>query len=78
VARSIGAADWVLRNITDQLNSFQTINTALTVELATLPADQRARVTDAAAELRKARAIAFVPINQLRVRPSDRVETARP
>jgi hypothetical protein len=69
IAISTDAAGWVVSNINDQLTAFTTVRDRLRGDLATMPADTRDAVETASRELRKARAAAFVPIDQVRSRP---------
>jgi len=72
LAVTTDAADWVINNIDDQLGAFTTVHDRLRTDLEEMPADTRAAVEDAGRELRKARAAAFIPVDQVRSRPHGR------
>lgn len=72
MATTTDAAGWVVSNINDQLAAFTTIRDRLHEDLATMPAETRDAVEDAGRGLRKARAAAFIPVDQVRSRPNGR------
>ncbi|MGW5440491.1 tyrosine-type recombinase/integrase [Nocardia asteroides] len=55
-ARAMDADEFVIRNLTDQIEAFHGITSIIKDHLASLPADERGRIEDASRVLRKARA----------------------
>ncbi|HEY5882908.1 MAG TPA: hypothetical protein VIU11_28645 [Nakamurella sp.] len=65
--------DFVLRNLTDQITSYQHVLDSMRTRLATFSADERDEVEQAAAVLRKVRAGAgrvHLPITAIAARPT--------
>lgn len=56
-AEAIDADDFVIRNLTDQINAFKDVATTMTAQLDQLPSEERAAIEDASTVLRKTRAI---------------------
>lgn len=52
----MGAAEFVIRNLTEQIDSYREVITNMRAKLAELPADERAEIEEASAIMRKARA----------------------
>lgn len=55
-AQAMGAADFVIRNLTAQIDSYRAVIATMHEKLAELPPDQRAEVEEASRIMRKARA----------------------
>jgi integrase len=55
-AEAMGAAEFVIRNLTEQIDSYRDVVTKMGRRLAELPADERAEIEEASAIMRKARA----------------------
>lgn len=71
LATSTDAADWVVANMDDQITAFDEIHTRLHDQLTSMPTPDREAIESAGRELRKARAVAFIPTEDLRIRPHD-------
>ena len=61
-ARALDVADFVVQNLTDQIDSFQNVVTKIRAQVAAMPDDERRHLEEAAAVLRKARAAAPLPL----------------
>jgi integrase len=61
-ARAIGAADYVIANLTAQIEAFGQVAGAMAHRLADLGADERAEVEEASRLLRRARAARHIPV----------------
>jgi hypothetical protein len=61
-ARALDVAAFVVRNLTDQIDSFQNVVTKIRTQLAAMPDSERLELEEAAAVLRKVRAAAPLPI----------------
>ncbi|MFJ2936670.1 tyrosine-type recombinase/integrase [Streptomyces sp. NPDC087219] len=71
-ALAMEAADWVVRNLDDQIRAYSKSADEMRKQLDALPAEERAAVESASRELRKARsAAAFVPLQALTTRSSE-------
>ncbi|MFF6995582.1 hypothetical protein ACFY93_11555 [Streptomyces sp. NPDC008313] len=71
-ALAMEAADWVVRNLDDQIRAYSKSADEMRRKLDALPAEERAAVESASRELRKARsAAAFVPLQALTTRSSE-------
>ena len=55
-AEAMGAAEFVIRNLTEQIGSYRDVVVKMSKKLAALPADERAEIEEASAIMRKARA----------------------
>ena len=55
-AEAIGAAEFVIRNLTEQIDSYRDVVAKMRKKLADLPADERTEIEEASTILRKARA----------------------
>jgi hypothetical protein len=55
-AQAMGAAEFVIRNLTEQIDAYGEVITKMRTKLAELPADERAEIEEASAIMRKARA----------------------
>ncbi|UJW32445.1 site-specific integrase [Saccharothrix sp. AJ9571] len=55
-AQAMGAAEFVIRNLTEQIDAYGEVITKMRTKLAELPADERAEIEDASAIMRRARA----------------------
>lgn len=65
-ALAMEAADWVVRNLDDQISAYSKSADEMRRKLEALPVEERAAVESASRELRKARsAAAFVPLQAL-------------
>ncbi len=63
------AADWVVRNLDDQIRAYSKSAIEMRRKLDAMPAEERAVVESASRELRKARsAAAFIPVQTLTTR----------
>lgn len=71
LATSTGAADWVVANMDDQITAFDEIHARLHDQLTSMSTSDREAIESAGRELRKARAVAFIPTEELRTRPHD-------
>ncbi|MFE7398513.1 tyrosine-type recombinase/integrase [Streptomyces sp. NPDC057557] len=71
-ALAMEAADWVVRNLDDQIRAYSKSADQMRRKLDALPVEERAAVESASRELRKARsAAAFVPLQALTTRSSE-------
>lgn len=71
-ALAMEAADWVVRNLDDQIRAYSKSADEMRRKLDALPAEERAAVESASRELRKARsAAAFIPLQALTTRSSE-------
>lgn len=61
-ARALDVAEFVVRNLTDQIDSFQNVVTSIRTQLAAMPDNERHHLEEAAAVLRKVRAAAPLPL----------------
>lgn len=61
-ARAIGAADYVLANLSAEIDAFSSVAERMRVRLANLSADERAEVEEASRLLRRARAARRIPV----------------
>lgn len=61
-ARALQAAEFVVRNLTDQIDSFQSVVTGIRTQLESMPEDERRHLEEASAVLRKVRAAAPLPV----------------
>lgn len=61
-ARAIGAADYVLANLTAEIDAFAQVAEKMRRRLSALPADERAEVEQASRILRRARAARQLPV----------------
>lgn len=61
-ARAIGAADYVLANLTAEIDAFAQVAAKMRQRLSALPADERAEVEQASRILRRARAARQLPV----------------
>jgi hypothetical protein len=61
-ARAMQAAGFVIRNITDQIDSYQSVVVGIRTKLAAMPEDERRHIEEASAVLRKVRAAAPLPV----------------
>lgn len=55
-AEAMGAAEFVTRNLTEQITAYRDVITTMRKKMAELPADERAEIEEASATMRKARA----------------------
>lgn len=62
MARALGTAEFVVRNFTDQIDSFQSVVTSIKRQLEAMPEDERRHLEEASAVLRKVRAAAPTPV----------------
>lgn len=68
-ALALGSADWVVRNLDDQIRAYSKSADEMRLRLEAMPEEERSRVEDASRELRKARsAAAFIPVQSLTTR----------
>ncbi|MFA7766336.1 tyrosine-type recombinase/integrase [Streptomyces sp. NRRL S-448] len=68
-ASAMEAADWVVRNLDDQIRAYSKSAIEMRRKLDAMPAEERAVVESASRELRKARsAAAFIPVQTLTTR----------
>jgi hypothetical protein len=68
-ALALDAADWVVRNLDDQIRAYSKSADEMRRRLEAMPEKERTRVEDASRELRKARsAAAFIPVQSLTTR----------
>lgn len=56
-AEAMDADDFVIRNLTDQINAFKDVATTMSTQLDQLPSEERAAIEEASTVLRKTRAI---------------------
>jgi hypothetical protein len=71
-ARAIGADDFVIRNLTDQIESFDRVRTTMRELLNRLDPDERTQIEEASAVLRRARAgqgVRSLPLTVVRQNP---------
>jgi integrase len=61
-ARALDVAEFVVQNLTDQINSFQNVVSKIRTQLAVLPDNERRHLEEAAAVLRKTRVAAPLPL----------------
>ncbi|MFJ5095322.1 tyrosine-type recombinase/integrase [Streptomyces sp. NPDC088557] len=61
MARALGTAEFVVRNFSDQIDSFQNVVTSLRRQIEVMPEDDRRHLEEASAVLRKVRAAAAPP-----------------
>ncbi|MFD3504237.1 hypothetical protein [Streptomyces sp. NPDC058678] len=64
-ARAMQAAEFVIRNITDQIDSYQSVVVGIRTKLAAMSEDERRHIEEASAVLRKVRAavpLAVLPV----------------
>jgi hypothetical protein len=69
-ARAMQAAEFVIRNITDQIDSYQSVVVGIRIKLAAMPEDERRHLEEASAVLRKVRAAASLPVLPVPTVPS--------
>ncbi|MFE9687410.1 hypothetical protein [Streptomyces sp. NPDC006285] len=62
MARALGTAEFVVRNFSDQIDSFHNVVTSLRRQIEMMPEDARRHLEEASAVLRKVRAAAPPPI----------------
>ncbi|MFH9967645.1 tyrosine-type recombinase/integrase [Streptomyces mirabilis] len=62
MARALGTAEFVVRNFTDQIDSFHSVVTSIKRQLEAMPDDERRHLEEASAVLRKVRAAAPTPV----------------
>ncbi|MEV6764523.1 hypothetical protein AB0N16_28545 [Streptomyces sp. NPDC051105] len=62
MARALGTAEFVVRNFTDQIDSFQNVVASIRRQLEAIPDDERRHLEEASAVLRKVRAAAPPPV----------------
>lgn len=62
MARALGTAEFVVRNFTDQIDSFQNVVTSIRRQLEAMPDEERRHLEEASVVLRKVRAAAPVPV----------------
>ncbi|MFE9687496.1 hypothetical protein [Streptomyces sp. NPDC006285] len=62
MARALGTAEFVVRNFSDQIDSFQNVVTSIRLQLEAMPEDDRRHLEEASAALRKVRAAAPAPV----------------
>ncbi len=55
-AEAMNAAEFVIRNLTEQINAYRDVVTTMHTKLAQLPADERAEIEEASAVMRRTRA----------------------
>ncbi|WP_329218022.1 site-specific integrase [Streptomyces sp. NBC_01485] len=68
-ALAMDAADWVVRNLDDQIRAYSKSADEMRRQLEAMPEEERTRVEEASRELRKARsAAAFIPVQSLTTR----------
>ncbi|MFF3454798.1 hypothetical protein ACFYXH_10770 [Streptomyces sp. NPDC002730] len=68
-ALAMDAAEWVVRNLDDQIHAYSKSAVEMRRKLDAMPAEERAAVESASRELRKARsAAAFFPVQALTTR----------
>jgi len=68
-ALAMDAADWVVRNLDDQIRAYSKSADEMRHQLEAMPEEERIRVEEASRELRKARsAAAFIPVQSLTTR----------
>jgi Phage integrase family len=76
-ARAIGADDFVIRNLTDQIESFDRVRTTMRELLNRLDPDERTQIEEASAVLRRARAgqgMRSLPLTVVRQNPEQHNE----
>jgi hypothetical protein len=61
-ARALDVAEFVVRNLTDQIGSFQNVVSKIRTQLAVMPDNERRHLEEAAAVLRTTRAAAPLPL----------------
>ncbi len=61
MARALGTAEFVVRNFSDQIDSFQNVVTSLRRQIEVMPEEDRRHLEEASAVLRKVRAAAAPP-----------------
>jgi hypothetical protein len=71
IALAADVADWVLANLDDQLRAFTEVAARMHAERASMDDRERSQLDEAATDLRKARAAAFVPLSALWRRDGD-------
>ncbi|HET6481194.1 MAG TPA: hypothetical protein VFG35_14315 [Actinoplanes sp.] len=71
-AWALDVAAFVVRNLTDQIDSFQNVVTKIRTQLAAMPDGERLELEEAAAVLRKVRAAAPLPILPIPTVPARR------
>jgi len=62
MATVLGTAEFVVRNFSDQIDSFQNVVTSIRLQLEAMPEDDRRHIEEASAVLRKVRAAAPPPV----------------
>lgn len=68
IAVASQTADWVIRNLDEQITAFTQVAARMTAALDAMAPSERAELDDAASTLRKSREAAFVPLTALRRR----------
>ena len=73
-ARALDTDDFVVRNLTDQIEAFDRVRTKMREQLKNLSAEQRHQIDEASTVLRKSRAsrsLALTPLNITPIGPHD-------
>ena len=71
IALTTDAAKWVIENLDAQINSYEEITKTMSGQLEALPDAEKEAITTACTDLRKARQVALIPVEDLHRRPGD-------